>query len=138
MRRLSETGAIIVLAALFAAPAHAAGVDVELNRLEARGDDCRVQMVITNATSSAYKGFALDLVIFDAGGQIARRTALDVSPVRASKTTVYAFDLDGLACDAVGSILLNDVVDCDMGEGPLSDCVDSVTTRSRLKVSFKK
>lgn len=116
----------------------AADIDVQLNRLEARGENCRVQMVVTNATKTAYSGFALDLVIFGADGGIARRTALDVSPVRASKTTVYAFDVDGLGCDGIGSILLNDVVDCAATSGAASDCVDRVSTRSRLKVPFTK
>ena len=52
--------------------------------------------------------------------------------------TIYAFDVEGVSCDAVGSVLLNDVVDCAQASGPIADCVDQVSTRSRAKVPFKK
>ena len=128
----------LLMASMFGAQAHGASVDVELNRLDARDGGCGVQMVVTNGSTTAYTGFALDLVIFDKGGQISRRTLLDVAPVRASKTTVYAFDLENLKCEAVGSILLNDVVNCAQQSGDIANCVDDVNTTSRAKVPFKK
>ena len=128
----------LLLASILGAPAYGATVGVELNRLDVRDGVCGVQMVVTNSSTTAFSGFALDLVVFDKGGQIAQRTVLDVAPVRASKTTVYAFSLKGLQCDAVGSILLNDVVDCAQGTGTLANCVDEVSVTSVAKVPFKK
>jgi hypothetical protein len=129
---------LVLLASLVSAQAYGATVGVELNRLDARDSGCGVQMVVTNSTTKAFTDFALDLVVFDKGGQISRRTVLDVAPVRASKTTVYAFDLKDLQCDAVGSVLLNDVVDCAQSAGPVANCVDDVSVTSVAKVPFKK
>jgi hypothetical protein len=129
---------LFLMVFMVGAQAEGAGVDVELNRLDARDGSCGVQVVVTNGSSTAYTGFALDLVVFDKAGQITRRTLLDVAPVRASKTTVYAFDLKDLKCESVGSILLNDVVDCAQGSGEIANCVDGVNTTSRATVPFKK
>ncbi|MFT5445530.1 MAG: hypothetical protein ACI9DC_000691 [Gammaproteobacteria bacterium] len=122
----------------FCAQVHGAVIDVELNRLDARGEGCGVQMVVTNGSSTAYTDFSLELVVFDKAGQIVRRTLLNVAPVRASKTTVYSFNLKDLKCEGVGEILLNDVVDCAQASGPVENCVDEVVATSRAKVNFKK
>lgn len=62
-----------------------AKIGVELNRLEEQGGSCRAYLVISNPGSAEYSGFALDLVVFDRGGTIMRRLAVDVAPVRPSK-----------------------------------------------------
>lgn len=129
---------LFLLASILGAQAYGATVNVELNRLDAREGVCGVQMVVTNSSTTAFSGFALDLVVFDKKGQIARRTVLDVAPVRASKTTVYSFSLKDLQCDAVGSILLNDVVDCAQDAGPVANCVDEVSVSSVAKAPLKK
>ena len=125
-----------------AAPALVTGqepaIDVELNRMDVRGEGCRVHVVVTNKGKVTYTGFALDLVIFDKQQRIARRTAVDVAPVRSTKTTVYAFDVNDLACDAMGDVLLNDVVECASAAGPIADCVDRVSTASKTPVGFRK
>ena len=129
---------VFLMVSGFCAQAHGASIDVELNRLDARDEGCGVQMVVTNGSDTAYAGFGLDLVVFDKAGQIVRRTVLDVAPVRASKTTVYAFNLKDLQCESVGAVLLNDVVDCAQASGAVANCVDEVTATSRAKVTFKK
>ena len=114
------------------------GLTIELNRLDTRGEGCRVHVVVTNKGQVTYTGFALDLVIFDQQQRIAKRTGLDVAPVRSAKTTVYAFDVADLACDAMGSVLLNDVVDCASAAGEISDCVDRVSTASKTAIPLRK
>ena len=80
-------------------------IGVELNRLEDQGGNCRAYLVIANPGSAEFSGFALDLVVFDRGGTIMRRLAVDVAPVRPAKTMVKVFDIAETACSAIGSIL---------------------------------
>ena len=63
-------------------------IGVELNRLEDQGGNCRAYLVITNPGSAEFSGFALDLVVFDRGGTIVRRLAVDAAPLRPAKTSV--------------------------------------------------
>ncbi|MHC5021723.1 MAG: Tat pathway signal sequence domain protein [Planctomycetota bacterium] len=113
------------------------GPSLELNRLEGVEGGCRMHLVVSNTTERRHDSFKLDLVVFDGEGVIARRVALDVSPVRPNKTSVYAFDVDGLDCSGVGRVLLNDVLGC-TAAGDGADCASAVTLSSRAGADFVK
>jgi hypothetical protein len=135
--------AVLVCCSLFCWPAlggteAASTIGVELNRLEDQGGNCRAYLVITNPGSAEFSGFALDLVIFDRGGTIMRRLAVDVAPVRPTKTSVKVFDIAETACGAIGSILVNDVIHCRDASGDVAGCVDRLSTSSKLAVSLLK
>jgi hypothetical protein len=115
-----------------------AKIGVELNRLEDQGGNCRAYLVVTNPGSAEFSGFALDLVIFDRGGTIMRRLAVDVAPVRPAKTSVKVFDIPETPCSAIGSILVNDVIHCRDASGDVAACIDRVSTSSKLAVSLLK
>jgi hypothetical protein len=135
--------AVLICSALICLPAPGSAeppstIGVELNRLEDRGGHCRSYLVITNPGSAEFSGFTLDLVVFDRGGTIMHRLAVDVTPVRPAKTSVKVFDIAETACDAIGSILVNDVIRCRDKSGDLAGCVDRLTTSSKLAVSLLK
>ena len=135
--------AVFVCWALFYGPVPGSAeapstIGVELNRLEDQGGHCRAYLVITNPGSAEFPGFTLDLVVFDRGGTIMHRLAVDVAPVRPAKTTVKVFDIAQTACDAIGSILVNDVIRCRDKTGDVAGCVDRLTTSSKLAVSLLK
>ena len=113
--------------------AHAADgkIGVELNKLDQTADGCGLHMVVSNPTDKVFKDYTLDLVIFDQKGVIARSVVLDVSPVRAMKTSVYGFNVKGLACDQFGKILVNDVKGCGAAT---DDCTANVSLSSQSNV----
>src|SRR6267154_4003384 len=114
------------------------GIGIELNRLEEQGSNCRAYLVITNPGEFAFSGFKLDLVIFDRSGTIIRRLAVDLAPLRSGKTNVKVFDIVDTGCGAIGSVLVNDVLDCRDADGNVPDCVQRVSTSSKLAVSLSK
>jgi hypothetical protein len=114
------------------------GIQIELNRLEDQGAGCRAYLVIANPGPVSYTGFKLDLVVFDRSGTISRRLALDLAPLRAEKTSVKVFDIADNGCATIGSVLLNDVLDCRDAGGVIPDCVQRVSTSSKLAVSLSK
>jgi len=121
-----------------AAPARAAdgAVTVELNKLEPNGAACRAYLVLENGTESAFASLKLDLVMFDADGVVAKRLAVETAPLPAGKTSLKAFDVDGLACAEIGSVLLNDVMACADASGARDDCLALVTPSARGPVAF--
>lgn len=119
-------------------PAAAEGIGIELNRLEDQGSNCRAYLVIANPAEVAFSGFKLDLVIFDRSGTIIRRLAVDLAPLRAAKTSVKVFDIVDTGCGGIGSMLINDVIDCRDASGSVADCVQRVSTSSKLAVSLSK
>lgn len=121
-----------------AAAASATGTALELNKLETYDKGCRAYIVVNNLTDTAYQAFKLDLVLFQTDGIIGRRFALDLAPVRAQKKTVKLFELDGVACDKIGSFLINDVMDCKTDAGPAENCLQKLTTSTLTTVQLSK
>ena len=122
----------------FAQSSSAGTFSLELNRLDAVADDCRVTLVEKNGTQSAFAALKLDFVVFDAAGIVTKRVGVDAGPLKAGRTVVKTFDLKGLACDSVGRLLINDVLAC-KAEGIAADaCLDLVEPRSRVAAPFDK
>jgi hypothetical protein len=138
---LGRSAAIACLVSiLFATALHAepAGVAVELNKLESQGGGCRAYLVVNNESATQYQTLKLDLVLFQPDGVIGRRFAIDLAPLKPSKRAVKLFDLDGVACDKIGSFLINEVVDCKTDAGPATDCLAAITVKSLTSVQLTK
>ncbi len=120
-----------------ASPSSTPATSIELNKLEAQGKGCRAYFKVAN-TGPAYEVFKLDLVLFRPDAVIERRFAVDLGPLKADKTTVKLFDIDGTACDQIGSFLINDVMECKAESGSVSDCLKSISVSSRANVKLDK
>jgi hypothetical protein len=116
----------------------AAGLSLELNKLETYDKGCRAYTVVNNTTDTTYQSFKLDLVLFQSDGVIGKRVALDLSPVKPQKKTVKLFELDGIACDKIGSFLINDVLDCKSDSGPAENCLQNLKTSTLTNVQLSK
>lgn len=103
---------------------------VELNKLETFEKGCRAYVVINNTGEAAFQSVKLDLVLFQPDGVIARRFAVDLAPLKGSKKTVKLFDIEGLACDKISSVLVNDVMECKSDAGPQADCLSKMSLSS--------
>lgn len=129
----------LALGAQETAPAKAPAIGLELNRLEARSEGCRVWLVLRNSAPEAIDPLRLDLLVFGKDGVIARRLALDVGPLPAEKTMARIFDLSGQACESVGSLLLNDLMACGPTTETRAACLPRLSLASRVDgVTFEK
>lgn len=117
--------------------AEAGAIAVELNKLEPQKDNCRAYVVVTNNSSTAYQVLKLDLVLFQPDGVIGRRFALDLGPLKAQKRSVKLFDID-TPCDQVGSLLINDVLECNGESGSVPNCLADITATSLTKAQLSK
>ncbi len=120
------------------AAAAAPAITVELNKLETVDKGCRVYTVVDNPGATAFQTFKLDLILFHTDGVIGRRLVLDIAPLKAAKKTVKMFDLDGTACDKIGSFLVHDVMECKTDSGPADKCLDAITLKSLSTVQISK
>lgn len=132
---------ILSISLLGAAPVLAQqpkSLSVELNKLEPQGAGCRAYIVVQNDDETAYKTFKLDLVLFQQDGVIGRRFAMDLGPLKGKKRSVKLFDLDNIACDKIGSFLINDIVDCATDAGPVEGCLAGITVKSLTSAQLSK
>jgi len=115
-----------------------AAPSLELNKLEPNNSGCRAYMVVNNPTDTAYQSFKLDLVLFQADGVIGKRFALDLAPLKAQKKSVKLFEIEGVACDKIGSFLINDVMECKTDAGAAEGCLQQLKTSSLTNVQLSK
>lgn len=129
---------IALLAVDHGAQAESDALSVELNKLESQDHGCRAFLVVTNKSTTTYQVLKLDLVLFQPDGVIGRRFAIDLGPLKSDKRTVKLFDIDAVSCDQVGSVLINDVLECTAESGPIPDCLAEITPSSLTKAQFTK
>jgi hypothetical protein len=133
-RFLGTLGAVMIVGGIGLGSVRAAAdtpaLAVELNKLESYDKGCRAYLVVNNASDTSYQAVKIDLVLFQPDGVIARRFAVDLAPLKAAKTTVKLFDIEGLACDKISSLLVNDVLDCKTDAGTVPECLAHMTLTS--------
>lgn len=134
MRRFARwlPGLAAMLTLLAAGPVVAAPVSVELNKLEPNNGACRAYMVTDNGRDAGLASLKLDLVMFNSDGIVAKRLAVELGPLPAGKTRVKAFDIEGVGCQDISRILLNNVLSCDGA----NNCLALVSVASRSDVAF--
>lgn len=130
--------ALAMLAGPLAAQA-AESLSLDLNKLESLAGSCRVTLVVVNGRPVAVEALKADLVIFGSDGVVARRLAVNLGPIAAAKTVVRAFEIPAFGCEAVGSVLLNDLPTCRFaGESTApADCLSATTLTARAGRLFK-
>ena len=92
---------------------------IELNKLEDTDEGCRSLFVFDNATGHELNRFQVDLILFD-------------------QEVVASFLLPGQQCATIGSILVNDLPQCENGAGAQLDCVKLLEVRSRTDTALEK
>jgi hypothetical protein len=115
-----------------------AGVSIELNKLEQSEKGCRAYMVLNNGSDSDFSSFKIDLVIFQTDGVIGKRFSIDLAPLRSKKKSVKLFEIDGTHCDKIGSLLINDVMDCKAGGAAVPSCLADLKASSLSQVQLSK
>lgn len=138
----SRVAALCAVLGLFAtAPALAADEGellIELNKLEDTDEGCRSLFLFDNATGQELHRFRVDLILFDQKGVYARQVLLDMAPLYQDKKVVASFMLPDQECASIGSILVNDVPQCENGSGAELDCVKLLAVRSRSDTPLEK
>jgi len=111
---------------------------IELNKLEDTDQGCRSLFVFDNATGHELNRFQVDLILFDQEGVYARQVMLDMAPLSHDKKIVASFLLPDQQCAAIGSILVNDLPQCEDGAGAELDCVKLLQVRSLTDTPLEK
>lgn len=126
MRRCLYLAGMLLFSAAAAADD---SIRIELNTLENAEGRCRASFVIENKSGGPIETLRLDLVAFSRSGLIQRRLVADMGPLRRAKTVVKTFTLEG-ECDAIGSVLINDVTACAPADA--GTCLDRLEPASRV------
>jgi len=113
-------------------------IGVELNKLETIENGCRIYVVVDNKSETDFKTLKLDLVLFRTDGIVDQRFFVDLAPLRNQKRIVKLFELNKVACDDIGSFLVNDVVECRSETENIDGCLARMSVSSLAKAALTK
>ena len=142
VRRASFAVAAVVVSVFMAgqpsAKAATDEVSMELNKLSNDAAGCQAYFVFDNQGAAEYDKLKIDLVVFNSEDVFERRFAMSVAPLDAKKRTLRMFEFKKIACDKIGSFLINGVLECQQGKKTKSDCVQRLVPSSRVDVELTK
>ena len=116
------------------APEPTAGLSVELNGAESVDGSCRLTFLVENGLGADLAALSLETVVLTAEGTVDQLTLFDFGALPAGRPRVRQFDLAGLACEAIGQVLINGVTACEgVEEGA---CLANLRLSSRSDVEL--
>lgn len=113
-------------------------IAVELNALKPTETACQMALLFTNGLTIDVDALALDLVVFNGNGVMDRIIRVKSSDVPAGRKRLKLFNLEGLDCAAIGSILVNDVTGCEGAGIDTKTCADAVQASYKTTVPFMR
>ncbi len=111
-------------------------ISLELNRLEAAGEGCRLSFIFHNGLPGTIEAMALELVLFDADDRVAGLIAIDAGRLPAGKMRVRQFDVAASACSGIKRVLVNDVTACKGSGLAVRTCLDAIAVSARAGVEL--
>ncbi len=107
-------------------------LSVELNAQASTEAGCLLTFMISNGHAQAIDSAVFETVLFNTAGQVDRLTLFDFGALPAGRPRVRQFVVDGLACDALGQVLINGPSTCtiDGAESPLCGASLKLGTRT--------
>ncbi len=110
---------------------------VELNQLEDMEQGCRGAVVFTNEMDMTIQELAIEVAVFDHDERVKNLWLLPARNLAPGKIRVRQFLFQEDSCADIGSILLNDVVNCEVdGDLDPEECLARTSVSSRIDVPF--
>ena len=139
--RLATTCFVLLLTSfmwLSPGTASAAGLSLELNKIESGTESCTATVLIANRLGQSLDRFRLDLVLFDSKGVIFERLLIDLAPLPHDRTTIASSPLLAARCSDISRILVKDVPACRAEGGRDMDCFSSLRVKTRARIQIGK
>ncbi len=113
-------------------------IKIELNKIEETEQGCRPLFLFENQSGHQLNRFQVELVLFDHKGVYSKQILLDMAPLYEGKKTIASFLLTDITCDQIGSMLVNDLPDCENSTGGPLDCLALLQVTSKGDISLEK
>ncbi|MEL6511193.1 MAG: hypothetical protein AAFQ32_15440 [Pseudomonadota bacterium] len=109
-------------------------LSIELNAVETREGSCLLSFLVINGHPQPIEKAVFETVLFDTDGQVAQLTLFDYGQIPPARPRIRQFMVSGLACDAVGSVLINGVNTCDAPGLEPDACESGLVLSSRTDI----
>lgn len=113
-------------------------ISIELNKADDTEQGCRPLFLFDNQSGHQLNKFQVELVLFDDKGVYSRQILLDMAPLYRDKKVVASFLVSDLACDGIGSMLVNALPSCANSAGNDLDCLAMLEVASKSRIPLEK
>jgi len=113
-------------------------ISIELNKTEDTEQGCRPLFLFDNRSGHQLNSFQVEVVLFDDKGVYAKQVLLDMAPLYKDKKVVASFLMPDLACDGIGSMLVNALPSCANSTGDALDCLAMLDVTSKSSIPLEK
>ncbi len=110
---------------------------IELNAANQQQSACRLSFLVKNGMQLKLSSLVIELVLFGHDGTLLRLMSASVGAMPVSKTRLKQYDVQDLACDRIGRILLNEVTSCEGEKLTPEICTSAARTSSRSKIPLE-
>jgi len=91
-----------------------------------------------NKSGHQLSEFQVELILFDDKGVYSRQVLMDMAPLYNDKKVVASFLMGDLACDAIGSMLVNALPLCTNSTEVDLNCLDLLKVSSKSTIPLEK
>lgn len=117
-----------------AASAASSSLLVELNRAETVASGCLLSVYAQNDTGADINALVLETVLITSKGAVDRLTLLDLGRLPNGRPRVRQFEIAGIECESLGTLLVNGVNRCDASGIDPAGCDDAIKLRSKSRI----
>lgn len=113
-------------------------IGIELNKAEQTEEGCRPLFLFDNRSGHQLNAFQVEIVLFDDKGVYSQKVLLDMAPLYEDKKVLASFLMSELACDEIGSMLVNGLPRCANSTGTALDCLAMLEVTSRSSIPLER
>ncbi|WP_353473930.1 hypothetical protein PVT71_18555 [Salipiger sp. H15] len=106
-------------------------LSLELNTTKSVESGCQLSFLIRNGHATDIDAAVYETVLLNTDGQVDRLTLFDFGALPAGRPRVRQFVVPGVACDALGQILINGANRCEAGGAESDLCTKGLELKSR-------
>ncbi|MGI9502678.1 MAG: Tat pathway signal sequence domain protein [Geminicoccaceae bacterium] len=129
---------LAVLSAVSSAMAADGVISIELNKVDDTEQGCRPLFLFDNRSGHQLNKFQVELVLFDDKGVYSRQVLMDMAPLYEDKKIVASFLINEIACDEIGSMLVNALPSCANTTGADLNCIGLLEVSSKSSIPLEK
>ncbi|WP_293949804.1 hypothetical protein [Sneathiella sp.] len=111
-------------------------LSLELNNAKQVETGCRVSFLFHNELGQTIDDIAMEVAILDQMNMSQNFLLISTGRLTDGKRRVLQYDLPEQSCEEIGTILINDVSTCNVGEMTPADCLDSLNPSSRISIKL--
>ena len=129
---------LAALAVAYSAMAADGMIGIELNKVDDTEQGCRPLFLFDNRSGHQLNEFQVELVLFDDKGVYSRQVLMDMAPLYEDKKVVASFLINEIACDEIGSMLVNALPSCANTTGSDLNCIGLLEVTSKSSIPLEK